>query len=115
MARDRRRTIYNHDAASVEETVSMNDEMKVVRKEGPKTVQVSDVIETYPTYFGNYEFEPDALDKSTFGECIICGEKTSKKSRKVCIKCIKAYKNDLYDGMQKAISSGESSFTFFTK
>lgn len=115
MARDRRRVRYDEDAAMVTESMSVSDDISVEKHSGEGvTVLAADVLETYASYFAPPEFKPDVVkNNNDSGICVMCGNSTAFASRKICLECIKKYRNIMFDGAQQAITDKNSEFTVY--
>lgn len=95
MARDRRRIVYNDDATLItEDNTSKHDEESFDRVY-TKNVELGldDVIGTYASYA---QFKFDKGGESD-GTCAVCGDHTAYPVRKLCVKCMKKYSEQLFD------------------
>lgn len=114
MATKRNRKIYDDGAVMVEQTYA-DDSATVVSKKmrsAPvsenKTINVTDVFETYAGYIPQRFGMNDGAEDN--GECIICGAKTQYPLRKICVPCLEKYGKEIFEKCKESIESGESYF-----
>ena len=114
MATKRNKKIYDDGAILVEQTYPADD-VEVVSKKtrsapmsDTKTINVSDVFDTYAGYIPQRFGMNDGAEDS--GECIICGAKTQYPLRKICVPCLEKYGHEIYENAKNCIDEGESDF-----
>lgn len=115
MATKRNKKIFDDGAILVEQTYPTDDVAVVSKKTrsvsmgGTKTINVTDVLDTYAGYIPQRFGMNDGAEDS--GECIICGAKTQYPLRKICVPCLEKYGDGLYEACKLCIENGEDSFS----
>lgn len=104
MARNSR-ILYDDDATVVEQ-VTVSDGVSAIKRGGEDvTIPVSDVLDALAGFVvPTVSFFSDG-GKS--GKCVICGAKTSKGIRKICVGCMKEYGEEIYNKAKTAAGNGE--------
>lgn len=98
--------IYDDDATVVER-VTGADEVSVIKSDDLKeaAISVSDVLDALAGYV-----TPTVVafaDGGKSGQCVVCGAKTSKGIRKLCVDCMRAYGEAFYTKAKEAVESGK--------
>lgn len=110
---ERRKKIFDDGATVVEEVITnkkkkfdMDDTPVKIRNTGTKTIQVTDVLDTFAGYLPT---KANFMPKDG-GECLICGKETSSSMRKICFDCLQRNGEELYNKAQKSIEIGDKEF-----
>ena len=120
MARERRRaaqrpvTVYDNDATLIT-AVPSEEPIEPVRSAsvgmaGCVDIPLVDVIDSLASYSSvGTLYAEEKADKA--GKCLLCGDKTNYKFRKICVNCMKKYGNEIYDLAREATDNGHTAIT----